>query len=135
MGTSSEETARAIAARLNLPREPARIVRGWPRTSRALASAASFRTGRAVAAMDGVSDDEVVAAAALLPARARARLLEARRAAPGLRLRIRGADLLAAGVPPGPAIGRALSATLCARRDGAIRAEEELSFALEAARP
>jgi hypothetical protein len=49
-------------------------------------------------------------------------------------VRIRGKDLVAAGVPPGPAIGRALSATLAARRDGAIRPEEELAFALEAAR-
>jgi hypothetical protein len=84
--------------------------------------------------VESFSDDEVLAACALLPARSRERLLEVRRAAPGLRLRIRGADLLAAGIPPGPAIGRALSATLSARRDGAIRAEEELSFALEAAR-
>jgi tRNA nucleotidyltransferase (CCA-adding enzyme) len=135
MGTSSEEAAREIAARLNLPREAAKVVRGWPRISRALLSAAAGDTGRAVAATDGISDDEILAAAASLPARARARLLEARRAAPGLRLRIRGRDLLAAGVPPGPAIGRALSATLSARRDGAIGADDELAFALAAARP
>jgi tRNA nucleotidyltransferase (CCA-adding enzyme) len=134
MGETSQESARAISTRLNLPRGPARIVRTWPQTARALASAASGKPGRALRAMDGVSDDEVIAAAAGLPAAFRARLLDARRAASGLRLRIRGRDLLAAGVAPGPAIGRALSATLSARRDGAIRAEEELSFALEAAR-
>jgi tRNA nucleotidyltransferase (CCA-adding enzyme) len=134
MGETSEESARAIAERLNLPRGTARAVREWPQNREALASAASGKPSRALAAVESFSDDEVLAACALLPARSRERLLEARRAAPGLRLRIRGADLLAAGVPPGPAIGRALSATLSARRDGAIRAEEELSFALEAAR-
>jgi tRNA nucleotidyltransferase (CCA-adding enzyme) len=51
-----------------------------------------------------------------------------------VRLEIGGKDLLAAGVPPGPAIGRALSATRCARREGAIRREDELAFALRAAR-
>jgi hypothetical protein len=54
--------------------------------------------------------------------------------ASGLLLAIRGRDLVAAGVPAGPAIGRALAATLSARRAGAISAEEELSFAVKAAR-
>jgi tRNA nucleotidyltransferase (CCA-adding enzyme) len=134
MGELSEESAQAIALRLNLPRGAARAVRAWPQNRKALASAASRKPSRVLATVENSSDDVVLAACALLPARSRERLLEARRAAPGLRLRIRGTDLLAAGVPPGPAIGRALSATLSARRDGAIRAEEELSFALEAAR-
>jgi tRNA nucleotidyltransferase (CCA-adding enzyme) len=134
MGEPSEESAQAIALRLNLPRGAARAVRAWPQNRKALASAASGKPSRVLATVENFSDDVVLAACVLLPARSRERLLEARRAAPGLRLRIRGTDLLAAGVPPGPAIGRALSATLSARRDGAIRAEEELSFALEAAR-
>jgi tRNA nucleotidyltransferase (CCA-adding enzyme) len=134
MGETSEESAQAIAERLNLPRGAARVVRAWPQSRKALASAAFGKPPRALAAVESFSDDEVLAACAFLPARSRERLLEVRRAALGLRLRIRGADLLAAGIPPGPAIGRALCATLLARRDGAIRAEEELSFALEAAR-
>lgn len=46
-------------------------------------------------------------------------------------LEIRGADLVAAGVPPGPRIGDALKATKRARLDGRIEAGEELRFALE----
>jgi tRNA nucleotidyltransferase (CCA-adding enzyme) len=46
-------------------------------------------------------------------------------------LGIRGADLVAAGVPPGPRIGEALKATKRARLDGRIEAGEELRHALE----
>jgi tRNA nucleotidyltransferase (CCA-adding enzyme) len=47
-----------------------------------------------------------------------------------LRLAIRGSDLLAAGLPPGPAIGEALRATLRARLDGRIEPADELRYAL-----
>jgi tRNA nucleotidyltransferase (CCA-adding enzyme) len=47
-----------------------------------------------------------------------------------LKLAIRGADLVAAGVPPGPRIGRALDAVRRARLDGRIGARDELSYAL-----
>jgi tRNA nucleotidyltransferase (CCA-adding enzyme) len=49
-----------------------------------------------------------------------------------LELKIRGADLVAAGVPQGPGIGRALEATRRARLDGLVGEgkEEELAFAL-----
>jgi tRNA nucleotidyltransferase (CCA-adding enzyme) len=55
-----------------------------------------------------------------------------------LRLEIRGADLLAAGVPPGPDIGRALEATRRARLDGLLQGaskdtnprQAELDYAL-----
>lgn len=50
-----------------------------------------------------------------------------------LRLAIRGADLLAAGVRPGPAVGRALAAARRARLDGRIGPEDELACALAAA--
>jgi tRNA nucleotidyltransferase (CCA-adding enzyme) len=133
MGESSEESAQAIAGRLNLARAAARSVRAWPKSRKALVSAAAGKPSFAFETVESFSDDEILAACALLSGRRRERLLEARRLAPGLRLHIRGRDLLAAGVPPGPAIGRALSATLSARREGSIRAEEELSFALEAA--
>lgn len=134
MGETSEAAADAVAGRLSLPGRPARIVRAWPRTERALSAADRESPSKLGAKLEGLSDDEVIAAAAMLPPPARRRLLAARRALPDLQLRIRGKDLVAAGVPPGPAIGRALSATLTARRDGAIRPEEELAFALEAAR-
>jgi tRNA nucleotidyltransferase/poly(A) polymerase len=51
-----------------------------------------------------------------------------------LELKVRGADLMAAGVPQGPQIGRALEATRRARLDGLIEEgrEAELEFALGA---
>ena len=51
-----------------------------------------------------------------------------------LTLSLRGADLLAAGVPPGPRIGEALRATRRARLDGRVDAAEELRYALDIAK-
>jgi tRNA nucleotidyltransferase (CCA-adding enzyme) len=52
-----------------------------------------------------------------------------------VRLEIDGGDLLAAGVPQGPAIGRALRAALAAKLDGqADTRDDELAAALRAAR-
>jgi tRNA nucleotidyltransferase (CCA-adding enzyme) len=52
----------------------------------------------------------------------------------GVRLEIGGADLLAAGVPEGPAIGRALRETLRRKLDGLVSGrEDELRTALELA--
>jgi tRNA nucleotidyltransferase (CCA-adding enzyme) len=52
-----------------------------------------------------------------------------------VRLEIDGADLLAAGVPQGPALGRGLGEALRRRLDGEIAGrDEELAAALEAAR-
>jgi len=47
---------------------------------------------------------------------------------------VRGADLIAAGVPAGPAIGRALARTRDALRDGRLSGEDALDFAVRAAR-
>ncbi|MEO6193899.1 MAG: hypothetical protein ABIS20_12875 [Thermoanaerobaculia bacterium] len=51
-----------------------------------------------------------------------------------LTLSLRGADLLAAGVPPGPRIGEALRATRRARLDGHVDAAGELRYALDIAK-
>jgi tRNA nucleotidyltransferase (CCA-adding enzyme) len=52
----------------------------------------------------------------------------------GVRLEIGGSDLLAAGVPEGPAIGRGLSAALRSKLDGELAGREaELAAALAAA--
>jgi tRNA nucleotidyltransferase (CCA-adding enzyme) len=51
-----------------------------------------------------------------------------------LTLSLRGADLLAAGVPPGPRIGEALRATRRARLDGRVDAAGELRYALDIAK-
>jgi tRNA nucleotidyltransferase (CCA-adding enzyme) len=53
----------------------------------------------------------------------------------GVRLEIGGADLIAAGIPEGPAIGRALEETLRRKLDGLVAGrDEELRTALELAR-
>jgi tRNA nucleotidyltransferase (CCA-adding enzyme) len=53
----------------------------------------------------------------------------------GVRLAIDGADLLAAGIPQGEAVGRALAAALSARLDGAAPDRDaQLTVALAAAR-
>jgi tRNA nucleotidyltransferase (CCA-adding enzyme) len=50
-------------------------------------------------------------------------------------LEIGGADLLAAGIPEGPAIGRALEETLRRKLDGLVSGRQgELRTALELAR-
>jgi tRNA nucleotidyltransferase (CCA-adding enzyme) len=52
-----------------------------------------------------------------------------------VRLDITGDDLIAAGIEPGPALGRALSETLRAKLDGEIDGrDEELRYALQVAR-
>ncbi|MDQ6746206.1 MAG: hypothetical protein M3Z27_09380, partial [Actinomycetota bacterium] len=75
---------------------------------------------------------ELVAAAGALGAHRQASAwLELRDVA----LEIGGEDLLAAGVAPGPAVGRGLRAALAAKRDGRARGrEDELAEALRAAR-
>lgn len=53
----------------------------------------------------------------------------------GVRLEIDGGDLLAAGVPEGPAVGRGLAGALAAKLDGRVSGRDaEIRAALEAAR-
>jgi tRNA nucleotidyltransferase (CCA-adding enzyme) len=126
---------RRLADRLAVSGEEGRRLRSWPAVRRLLAT--GFRRLRPSAMgkrLRGVSDDEILAACSRLgPAdrKALARWLDR-----GARvvLAIRGADLVAGGIRPGPEIGRALERTLAARRDGLIGRADELEFALAAAR-
>jgi len=124
MWRADEGEAGRVADRLALVGAEGRILRRWPETARRL-------SGAEVAS--GTTTDEVAAAAAGLPAGGRRALLEGA-AARGIRLGIRGADLLAAGMPAGPAVGAALARTLAARREGRIGKKDELGFALAAAK-
>ena len=135
MGEVPAADAGEIATRLNLPRASGRVVRAWPEVQRRLvrAAAKSAEDLALEAVVEGLDKDSLLAAAASAPPPARRRILAAAQS-PGARLEIGGRDLVAAGVPAGPAIGRALSATRTARRKGAIRREDELAFALKAAR-
>ncbi len=111
--------ASELAHRLNLSRPEARVVSRWPEVRNALG-----RPGRPL--RGALSDEERFAAAALLGRRAAAFLSSD--------MKLSGSDLVAAGLPPGPAIGRALAATRSARLAGRIGSEEELDFAMAAAR-
>ena len=134
MGTSSERAAREIAARLNLPRGSRERVAAWPKALGGLVGATRGRPGALAALVSRLDDDTVLAAAATAPPASSREILAARAACSGFRLGIGGADLIAAGIPPGPAVGRALARTLDARRAGSIGADEELAYALKAAR-
>ena len=120
--TLAEDEAAALGRRLNLPRSQARALARWPRAVR------SALLGGAVLPTPAADDetDEILALSALLPAR--------RSPHPPPEPWIRGRDLVAAGVPPGPAVGRALRAVREALRLGRIGPEEELAWALEAVR-
>lgn len=81
----------------------------------------------------GATREEAIARAALAPAGARRRAAELRVLSPA-RLTIRGADLIDAGIPAGPAVGLALRRTLRALEEGRIDPAGELEFAVAAAR-
>lgn len=98
----------------------------------AQALAAATRPSQIAAAVAGAGPELVALAGALGPAQAaREWLMRLRH----VRLVIDGDDLLAAGVPRGPAVGRGLRAALAAKLDGwASGRDEELAEALRAAR-
>ena len=129
-GDLSARQTREIAVRLSLPREEARILTSWPSTWKALAAGHVPSGSRGSA----LSQRESAAARAMLPREAGGAKVARATAAAHLRLHVRGGDLIAAGMTAGPRIGRALDATLAARREGRITSEQELAFALKAAR-
>jgi tRNA nucleotidyltransferase (CCA-adding enzyme) len=136
MGPARESALREVADRLALTGRDALALRRWASTRRrfgaGIARLAPSRLRRRAA---GLSTEEVVAAAALRTGPDRKALVRlAGRGAP--ELAISGGDLLARGVRPGPAIGRALDATRDALEDGrlASAAGEQLAFALLRAR-
>ncbi len=90
------------------------------------------RSPSEIAAAAGDAGPELIAiAGALGPADPARRWLEELR---HVRLEIDGRDLLAAGVPQGPAVGRGLRAALAAKLDGQLDGREhELAAAVQAA--
>lgn len=123
-GELSERGCAELAVRLALPSPARRALERWPAARQDPPGRASSLT---------LSFDERLAAAAWRPdtgegRRARRLLLD-----PAV-LTIRGTDLLRAGIPPGPRVGRALAETRVALEAGRIAPAQELAFALEAAR-
>jgi tRNA nucleotidyltransferase (CCA-adding enzyme) len=131
-----EDERDELAARLLLAGEERRLLTGFGgRLTAALPRlGAGARPHEVDAALAGLADEELLLLAAqggaLVRSWVRRYLTEMR----PLALAIRGADLLAAGAPSGPAIGRALRATRDARLDGEIGPGEELAFARARAR-
>jgi tRNA nucleotidyltransferase (CCA-adding enzyme) len=104
--------------------------RGAPAVAEALAAAT--RPSQIAAAVASGGPEQVALAGALGPAQAAKDWLERLR---DVRLEIDGSDLIAAGVPEGPAVGRGLRAALDAKLDGrASGRQAELEAALSAAR-
>jgi tRNA nucleotidyltransferase (CCA-adding enzyme) len=104
--------------------------RGAPAVAEALAAAT--RPSQIAAAVASGGPEQVALAGALGPAQAAKDWLERLR---DVRLEIDGSDLIAAGVPEGPAVGRGLRAALDAKLDGrASGRHAELEAALSAAR-
>jgi tRNA nucleotidyltransferase (CCA-adding enzyme) len=130
-GLGAGDTLR-LSRRLALAGEEGRRVRSWPAAWKEIQTDPVRATPSRLLSR-GLSGDEIAAAAARLPAPA-GRRLERALTALDIRLSIGGRDLIAAGVPAGPRIGRALEAALAARRDGKIVPGQELPFALAAAR-
>ncbi|HEV8582928.1 MAG TPA: CBS domain-containing protein [Thermoanaerobaculia bacterium] len=131
-GEREEEDLVHLAARFMLVGEDRRLLTGYP--SRLAAARAVLRETvaphRSAEALEPLSGEELLLLMAEEgePVRAWVRryLTELRH----VRLEVRGSDLIAAGVPPGPRIGEALRATLQARLDGRIDETGELGYAL-----
>jgi tRNA nucleotidyltransferase (CCA-adding enzyme) len=113
--------AEALLAALEGPGEPAR----------GLAAADPDSPSQAVELASGAAPTDLVLARALGGAWLDRYVTEWR----GVETEIAGEDLIAAGVPQGPAVGRGLRAALRAKLDGEVSGREaELRIALDAAR-
>ena len=143
MGGVAETLARS-PWRGTAPRAGTMLAAGAPRTGAYSPAAETQRAACALAALDPgppsalAEAARAVAPAALVLARALgAEWLDSYMSDwRDVRLEISGADLLQAGIPQGPAVGRGLAAALAAKLDGHIEGREaELATALEAARP
>ena len=135
MAPSTPRGLLRVADRLSAAGRHRSALLRWPQTRRRLGAGLASRPASSKRALvRGLCADEVVAAAVLLGARDARALLAAFAARDRTALAMTGADLVARGVAPGPAIGRALAATRAALEDGKIDAGEELAFALAAAR-
>ncbi len=131
-----EDARDELAARLLLAGEERRLLTGVGRrlTAALQGLGAGARPHEVDAALAGLADEDLLLLAAQGGALARSWVRRYLTELRPLALAVRGADLLAAGAPSGPAIGRALRATRDARLDGEIGLAEELAFALARAR-
>jgi len=125
-----------LAQRLQLGGVARERVLALPADVAALTAAADPQLPRSqrVRELERVPPEPVLLAMAGLPLVERRALAEAATAAAGLRLPLSGQQLVDAGLPAGPHIGRALRLTRDALVDGVISADEALPWALATAR-
>ncbi len=120
-------TGSSVAARLNTPSDWTRVISDTATLTECLPDLAADGSAPSdvCALLDGLSPDALAAGTVLAPApasdRIRMYLAEWWTVAPLLR----GPDLLALGVPPGPAVGEALRALRRARLDGLTHSRQE----------
>ena len=123
-GRALERGCAELSGRLALSGAARRTLERWAFTRRDPLGAAARLS---------LSSEERLAAAAWRPDTGQGRR-ERRLLLDPVVLSIRGADLLRAGISPGPRVGRALAETRVALGSGRIAPAQELAFALEAAR-
>jgi tRNA nucleotidyltransferase (CCA-adding enzyme) len=134
MARASPRSLREVADRLAVTGREGLAIRRWSSTRRRLGPRIGrLSPSRQRRRAQGLAPEEILAAAAILSGEDRRALSRLARRGE-FPLTIRGADLLSRGVPPGPAIGRALEAARAAREDGRLSASAELEFALAHAR-
>ncbi len=125
--------ARAVAERFGLAdREIERWASLGERLAALSAAADALLVGHASgvrAAVEPFDEEELALVERSLGGGVAAVVDRYRREVEPVGLVVRGDDLVAAGQPEGPAIGRALERTLRARTDGEIEAEEEFEYA------
>lgn len=127
-----EDDLERLAGRLLLAGEDRRLLTGFPlRLAAARGALAGQQPPHQVAeALDGLAGEELLLLMGEGDEKLRAWVHRYLTELRPLALTLRGADLLAAGIPPGPRIGEALRAIRQARLDGLIDASGELRYAL-----
>lgn len=130
---AGEEGGKAMAQRLSLSGEVERLVltaRAEVEGLLAIASRPRVRISEVLGAVERVRGVQALVAMATAGEDERGRLHRALSLLRRDPLPITGADLVAAGMRPGPAVGEALRRTRAAVVDGEIQADEALRFAL-----
>jgi tRNA nucleotidyltransferase (CCA-adding enzyme) len=130
-------TADRLVERLQLAGDLARRMRELPAEIDALVAAGTnpdLRPSQRMRAVDGLSCEPILLAMAAVDMDARRRLASAFEAVKRTVVPVTGAQLIDAGVSPGPQVGAALAATRDALVDGEIGLDEALEFAIHVAR-
>ncbi len=130
------ETPEALAGRLALAGASRRdfvALREAVAHLKEVAAGAETKRSERVHAVEEAGTAALLLAMAGLPPEGRWALADAAEAAARVRAPVRGKDLLEAGVPPGPHVGRALRAARDALVDGVITREQAREYAVETA--